>query len=235
VSGAQEAAELSRLLEIGADAQEVSSRVQRFAESLIGRPYVSHPLIGGPNKAEELVTGLSGFDCVTHVETVLALARSQSSADFQRELILLRYRDGKVAWEQRLHYFSDWLSENERRGVLQIDTRGPGSQRVTARLAVVEGLPPRNTEFDVVPKENLALAIPRIASGSVVAFASERDGLDYFHTGLLFFEKPGELMLVHAAKTVGSVGKEPLAAFLERNTMRGISFARPHEPRRINP
>jgi N-acetylmuramoyl-L-alanine amidase-like protein len=231
----EEDAELSRLFLSAAGAQDVISRVQHFAEALRGKPYVSHPLIGSRDQAEALVTGVLGFDCVTFVETVLALARSESPAHFRQELVLLRYRGGAISWEERHHYFSDWLAENERRGVLEINTRGQGSERIESRLAVLEGLPPRDTAFEVVPTRSLERAIPRIANGSVVAFASEREGLDYFHVGLLFFEKPGELLLVHAAKSIGSVGKEPLAAFLERNQMRGISFARPLDPRRTMP
>jgi hypothetical protein len=187
-------------------------------------------LIGGPDRPEELVTGVSGFDCVTFVETVLALAASDSPADYRRELVQLRYRGGTIAWEHRLHYFSDWLEENARRGVLAIDTRGPGSERIRARLAVVDGLPPRLVEFDVVPKQSVELATSRIANGSIVAFASERDGLDYFHVGLVFVED--HPVLAHAAKSAGSVVTEPLRAFLDRNQMRGISFARPLDPRR---
>jgi hypothetical protein len=212
--------------------EEIAARVQRIAESFLGRPYVSHPLIGGPDRPEELVTDTSAFDCVTLVETVLAQARSPSPADFERELIQLRYRNGTIAWEERLHYFSDWFLENERRGVLAFETAGPGAQSIEARLAILEGLPPRTARFDVVPPSMIDRALPRLANGSIVAFASEREGLDYFHVGLVFLED--QPMMVHAAKSVGSVGKEPLAAFLARNTTRGISFARPLEPRRTS-
>ncbi len=232
MSGVDGDAEVSGLLSAAAGVEGVVARVKRFAEILIGRPYVSHPLIGAPDRDEVLVTGVSGFDCVTFVETALALARSGSPAEFKDELVGIRYRGGRIAWTERLHYFSDWLLENDRRGVLSIDTRGPGSERIRARLAVLEGFAPREMELDVVPKQNLERAIPRIESGAVVAFASEREGLDYFHVGLSFVERPGELALIHAGKSNGSVAKEPLAAFLERNSMRGISFARPLDPRR---
>jgi hypothetical protein len=232
VTGAGDDAELSHLFATGAGVEGVVARVARFARTLIGRPYLSHPLIGGPDAEETLVTGVSAFDCVTFVETVLALARTGSPSEFRDELVRIRYRAGRIAWTERLHYFSDWLLENEKRGVLSIDTRGPGSERIEARLAVLEGLPPRTTVFDVVPTQSLERAMPRIANGAVVAFASEREGLDYFHVGLLFIDEPGELALIHAGKSNGAVAKEPLAAFLRRNTMRGISFARPLDPRR---
>ena len=230
---AEEDAELARLLEVGGGAPDLGARVQRLAEALLGRPYAADPLIGSRHEREALVTGVSGFDCVTFVETVLALARSRSPAGFREEIVQLRYRGGVIAWAERLHYFSDWLAENQRRGALEIDTQGPGAVTIEARLAVLEGLPPRNTRFEVVPVLDLERALPRIANASIAAFASEREGLDYFHVGLLFFEPPAELMMVHAAQSLGAVGKEPLAAFLARNRTRGISFARPLAPGRI--
>jgi hypothetical protein len=155
-------AELSRLLEVGARASDFVTRVERYAAALIGRPYVSNPLIGDKDRAEQLVTGVSAFDCVTFVETVIALARSDSPAELEGELVRVRYRGGRIAWDERLHYFSDWLLENDRNGVLAIDTRGPGSIRIDARLSVLEGLEPRRTELDVVPKQDLELARARI-------------------------------------------------------------------------
>jgi hypothetical protein len=221
-------AEVSSLLAAVGE-RDIVTRMRRFAELLLGRPYLAHPLVGSRDRPEELVTGVSGFDCVTFVETVLALAHSETPVEFRDELVRLRYRGGTVAWEERLHYFSEWMLENERRGVLRIDTRGPGSRTLEVRLSILEGLPPRQIQLDVVPKESVEQAMPRFTDGTIAAFASEREGLDHFHVGILFFEE--QLMMVHAAKSFGAVGKEPLSAFLARNTTRGISFARPLERR----
>jgi hypothetical protein len=201
------------------------------AELLVGSPYLSNPLIGGPAEPERLILGLDAFDCVTFVETVLALARSGSEAKFRLELRRTRYRAGCVGWRTRLHYFSEWLQANQRRGAVRLRTAGPGARIIQARLAILEGLPPRSVRFPVVPRRSLPLAAARLGAVSIVAFASLRSGLDYFHTGLVVRDFPDQpvpaLTLIHAARSAGRVVREPLGAFLARNRMRGISFAAP--------
>ncbi len=196
------------------------------AMGLLGRPYAADTLIGGPQERERLVVNLAGFDCVTLVEIVLALARSQSPTGFLRELRQTRYRDNRVAWTSRLHYFSDWMTSNQRRGAVQIRTRGKGSRLIDTRLDLIPGLPPRRASFHVVPKRRLPTAQARIDHGAIVAIASVRARLDFFHTGLLFDQADGPT-LVHASRRAGEVIAEPLADFLQRNRTRGIAFASP--------
>jgi hypothetical protein len=81
-----------------------------------------------------------------------------------------------------------------------------------------------------VPKKDIPLALERIPPASVIAFASVRPQLDYFHTGLLFAARvPAQsiedLLLYSPPKSIGRVIQEPLNDFLKRNRMRGISFA----------
>jgi hypothetical protein len=218
-----------------ADEQDVSNRMRKIAESFLGAPYVPSPLVGGPNEPEKLVVGFDAFDCVTFVETALALARSSSATGFITELTRTRYRDGLVDWHSRLHYFSDWLSWNEERGAVEIRTTGPGSRSIEANLGLIEGLPARRVRFHVVPKRSIRLASLRISNGAIVAFASVRSRLDFYHVGLLFSRsedgRPGdETLLYQAARSAGKVFAEPLKDFLGRNRMRGIAFAAPRAP-----
>jgi hypothetical protein len=197
--------------------------MRRIANAWLGRPYVADSLIGGPDKPERLVVNLQGFDCVTFIECVLAKARTRSRKQFVEELKKTRYREGRVEWSARLHYFSDWMKSNQKRGVIKIRTRGPGSRSIQTRLDVVEGLPGRSVRFHVVPKQKIHLARGRIREGSIVAFASTRSKLDFFHTGLIFMGD--ELMLFHASRKAKKVIAEPLERYLKRNRMRGIAFA----------
>ena len=78
----------------------------------------------------------------------------------------------------------------------------------------------------------------RIVDGTIVAFASTRRGLDFFHTGILSWKqghsnkKKEDLLLFHAARSAGKVIVEPLIDFLRRNRMRGIAFAAPLDKER---
>ena len=74
---------------------------------------------------EKLIVNVSGFDCTTFVETVLALAKCAaagklSRSEFRKNLKLIRYRQGKIdGYSSRLHYFTDWLSDNEKKKILK--------------------------------------------------------------------------------------------------------------------
>jgi hypothetical protein len=205
--------------------------MRRHAEALVGRPYSSAPLNGGPDLAEKFVVDLGSFDCVTFVETVTALARTSSASGFAKELRALRYRNAEIGWARRLHYFSDWIRVNTRRGALRDRTKGPGARVIEARLDCVPGLAGRTTKLTIAPKRAASLAASRIEDGSVVAFASTRSRLDYFHVGLLFRPETepesrlDELTLMHASRTAGEVVKEPFVTFLKRHRMRGFTFA----------
>jgi len=94
----------------------------------IGRHFRARPYLAGTldiPRPETLVVRFDGFDCVTFVETVLALARSAQANDstyagFARRLVEQRYRGGgPVGYCGRLHYFTDWLADNAERGLVR--------------------------------------------------------------------------------------------------------------------
>ena len=68
---------------------------------------------------------LTGFDCVTLVESSLAIARAAAVprarwSAFTHEIERMRYRGGvRAGYVSRLHYFSEWIADNARRGLLR--------------------------------------------------------------------------------------------------------------------
>jgi hypothetical protein len=212
----------------------VAERLRRIAQTFIGRTYTPDSLVGGPEHRERLVVDFEAFDCITFIEIALALARSRSKKGFLAELEKTRYRDGRVEWSSRHHFFSDWLRHNEKRGAIRIRTRGSGSRSIEARLGWIDTLPERHVRFHVVPKKDIHLALRRISDGSIIGFASVRAKLDFFHTGLLFYRNPEhrsveELMLYQARLRAGKVITQPLIDFLKEERMRGIAFAEPQD------
>ena len=100
-----------------------SCRTLHFAKKMLGTPYVAGTL--DVNNEETLVVHLDKVDCTTLVETVLALAIAdqqgkQNFEAFKEALMLVRYRDGHLAgYSSRLHYFSDWIKNNEAKGLVR--------------------------------------------------------------------------------------------------------------------
>src|SRR5690606_4356239 len=169
------------------DTLPIGEIMVRLGRRFVGAPYRPGILeVPGP---ERLVVDLREYDCVTYVETMLALARMIRAGEddfdtFQRELARIRYRGGETdGYPSRLHYFSEWISDNEAKGIVQditrelggvadnepIDfmSRNAGSYPKLADPANLEAI--RETEQRlstqtryVIPEDRIAEAAPRI-------------------------------------------------------------------------
>ena len=180
------------------------ARVEALSASLLGGRYEAHGLVGSAEVPEELVAPLDRFDCVTFVETVLALARAADPAGFVDELRRIRYDGGQVEWAARNHYMTEWVRRNGKTRVVKGVPAGPLAARRVKPLDAVPGLPPRRARRSSVPQARRKAWEPRRKNG-------ER----------------GRWKLRHASRTLGRVADEDLSAFLRANRMAGLIVARP--------
>jgi hypothetical protein len=220
--------EAKLLLKLAKGAPGLGDRIDLVSGSLIGRPYVGGPLGGGPDLPEVFTATLDGFDCVTYIETVLALALSRGLHEFLRTLRLLRYKRGEVAWASRNHYMVDWARNNSSAGFIKNLTSGRYAVKKERTLSLVPGLPEKRVSFACFPKRKIGSVRTRINTGDLILFASARKRLDVFHAGLLLL-KDGRLLFRHATRSIGAVVEQPLAAFLSKNRMSGFILLRPLE------
>src|ERR1700737_4925951 len=95
------------------------SRIDALSRHFLGHSYKPDPLIGSADTAEVFTASLDGFDCVTYIETVLALARAANVDDFSEWLRKIRYEQGCIQWKQRNHYMSLWIRNNVREGIIR--------------------------------------------------------------------------------------------------------------------
>jgi hypothetical protein len=122
------------------DTLPAGALVARIGERFVGAPYRAGTLeTGAP---ERLVVNLREFDCVTFVESVLALARfvavdgtapladtAAAEARFEGYLRELRYRGGRIdGYASRFHYFSEWLAAGAAAGRLELVTERLGGE-----------------------------------------------------------------------------------------------------------
>ncbi len=242
-------------LENRLDTLSMGDIVVRTGRRFVGHPYTAHTLeLGGP---ERLVVNLREFDCVTYVESVLAMARVIRAGggdfdDFAAELRRIRYRDGILdGYTSRLHYFSEWIHDNEGAGLVRDITPTLGGveadepidfmsthadaypsfegrpERVEAIRRIEERLSARSRRY--VPADRIAAVADGIRDGDVIAATSTVTGLDIAHTGIAIW-RDGRLHLMHAPLVGRSleISEEPLAVRIRRiEGQDGIMVARP--------
>ena len=246
----------------GLDTLPIGENVVGIARWFVGVPYTPKTL--DPPGPERLVVNLREFDCVTLVESVLALTHfartaprnvfddpGAANARYRRQLAAIRYRDGMSGdYLDRLHYFSEWLSDNDLRGIVSmmaaelggvadeepIDfmTTHPDAYAQLADPSVVAALRSVEERLNArprlfIPQDRIAASAGGIQNGDVIAATSTVAGLDVAHTGIAIWVD-GALHLLHAP-LVGSVveiSETPLAERIQGfSGQDGIMVARP--------
>jgi hypothetical protein len=207
--------------------RSAAGRIDVFSRRFLGRPYKSNPLIGSVGTGEVFTASLDGFDCVTYIETVVALARAANVDDFIEWLRKIRYQRGRVQWQRRNHYMTDWIRNNVRAGIIRTVPM-PTVPKVNRErvLNVVPGLAPHRTHLKCVPKSAVPELAEHLQTADLIFFVSTRKHLDMFHAGIIV--QDGKKILVrHASRSRGTVVEQELNEFLKANRMAGIIVVRP--------
>ncbi len=216
-----------------------------------GSFFLKTPYLAGTlerNEHEIPVIELQGVDCVTFVEYVLAAslayrAQQTNFNDFATMLQCLRYRDGMLnGYSSRLHYFTDWLTNNSAKGIIEIVSNGIATEvmnttvffmsenarhyrqlsneAILSRIVEIEQKLSLNT-FRFIPKENITLHEEHFADGDIIAFVTNIRGLDVSHTGLAVFVN-NTLHLMHASTRSNMVEVTPVSLYEYLRNNRGV-------------
>ena len=221
-------AEIAALLDPIDHVDDVEARVLALTDALLGRPYLAFTLVGGPDEPEQMVSRLDGFDCVTFVESVWALAWSRHPDDYERHLRALRYKDGQVAWLNRNHFMNLWIARNvlaERAEPLLRDAYVQTGE--LRSLSALPHYPVQAWNVGYVPSSALDVLAAHARPGDLVGFVSNKPNLDTFHVGLLVPDEEGGVAVRHAGRSAGHVLHQQLADFLTTNDVPGMLLARP--------
>ncbi len=235
--------------------------IQTLGRQFRGRPYLEGTLDAGDT--ERLVVRLDGFDCVTFVETVLAMARGIQASDttyagFARRLAEQRYRDGTIqGYCSRLHYFTEWMADNEERGIVERLDDDLGGPHLTDSLnfmsthrssydrfatndslyacvqAMEERLQAQQQARPVryVPQDSIRAVYDQLRAGDIVGIATSVEGLDISHTGFVYAHEDGKKGFLHASLSDGVMVSPDLQQYIQKiDHQIGIVIARPHSP-----
>lgn len=212
-----------------------------MARELIGIPYGGHP---GEKPETAMIVQMDSMNCVTMVETAMALAMTiaenrSSWRDMLYNMEQVRYRNGRAnGYGSRLHYVTDWAIDLAQRGILEEVTAKVCEPRYSiktldymsrnrdkypeladsANLAAI-----RNVEMGYMSHRSpyikpSMLKGAKLQDGDILALTSTLPGLDVAHIGVAVI-KNGVPYLIHASSKQGEVIEDsmPLGVYLSRN------------------
>ena len=235
------------------DSADMGRTVVAVGQRFLGSPYVAKTL--EINEEEALVVNLREFDCTTYVENVMVFSlmlkkEEQAFDSFTSLLQNIRYREGDLhGYASRLHYFTDWIANNESKGLVKditMEIGGEAQKKTIDFMSTHRDLYPMlkddesfkliaRTEESLSKRTTYVLGVDQILSaesqirdGDIIALATSIDGLDVTHTGFAFHQN-GRLHLLHASSSGRvEITEKPLVDYLKgikNNT--GIIVARP--------
>ncbi len=201
------------------------NRITEIARFFLETPYVASTLeLEGD---EQLVINLREMDCTTFVEYVLALTLCTNNnchnfSDFKRHLANIRYNNGVIdGYPSRLHYFTDWLVNNQQKGILEIVSDSIGDIPLKPDInfmsshahlykqldneQFLEDIKAReiqisNYQVKFIPKNSIDKIEHLILDGDIIALVTNVKGLDVSHVGLAIHQN-GRLHFIHASST----------------------------------
>lgn len=216
-------------------------RADEATRPLLDAPYLASPLGEGGGRDPDARFRLDAFDCMTLVETAVALGSAASLEEARLALDDVRYR-GRPAYAARNHeVLSQWIPANVAKGWIaeaalpRAGGRGRRARKeytadawraVRAAGRAIPGvpaarLPTGRFAVSVVPPAELPALAPHLAGGTLV-FVVRRDAPDratlVTHAGLVVRRGGGPALVRHASRSKGvrRVVEEPIERFLLR-------------------
>ncbi len=238
-----------RLISVGPPDQLVIG----IGKFFLGARYIDGSL--ETNTSESLIVNLRAYDCVTFIETVVTMAllvrsRQKSFDSFRKFLQKVRYRGGRLkGFPSRLHYFSDWIYDNQNKGILKDITAEIGGRPFRKTLHFMtthRDLYPllkdhvnfrriKSLEREIsrrslyfIPKKALRYCESQLRDGDLIAIVTNKEGLDIEHVGIAARVK-SRIHLLHASSIMGQVTLSERTLYrhlMQSKTRAGIMAAR---------
>lgn len=236
------------------DIVDPNERIITIAKEFLGTPYVGGTLNVPPQ--EQLYVNTTNLDCLTFVETVIALTKATQTVeptvnDYLKNLKSIRYRNGEIdGYPSRLHYISEWGIDNEKRGnfreitpecefsvtkmkTIDYMTKNRNLYPALANDSVFKAIqenekPLQNLRYLIIPASKVDEASKSfLKSGDIVAIETNKSGLDVSHVGILNIRN-GIPYMIHASSKYKKVINDtvPLKKYLEKQKSPGIRVFR---------
>ena len=214
-----------------------AEKLEIISAYFLETPYVANRLVGSTTDPEQLVIALNELDCFTFLDYIESFKQSHSVENFINNLKNVRYRDAKVDYLHRKHFYSDWYSESpivatdlltspQYASIVKTDSVDLNQG---ANGVYIPGLAVRNRDINYIPRDNVTEDVLKtFKTGDYIGIRKNIAGLDVTHTGIVIQKEDGTYMR-HASSSKSSrkVVDQKLTDYLEINTsVSGLLFFR---------
>lgn len=201
------------------------AQIDYLSGLFLGTPYQANTLTGDINTPEIYTVNLGGMDCFTYIDYVEALRLSAALDEFDLNLKDIRYKNGKVSFQNRNHFFSDWPIKNNN-NIKDITYQIGGSDAVVINKNLnlkadgskyLPGIAVVQREFYYIPTTDIDEdLISKLRTGDYIGMYTNLDGLDVTHTGIVIKNDDG-VFLRHASskKSTQKVVDEDLIEYVK--------------------
>lgn len=219
--------------------ESVAERLEHLTRPFIGTPYQVSPLGEGHGTDPDPRLRWDGVDCLTFVETAMAMARAESPSELLPLLDDVRYASLPPSFVNRNHFAeAQWIPNNLMKGyvadiahevagaeLLQIETSfGPerwDQQRRPGLELGREDIPRGTYGLNVIPLSIARERTEQIPAGTLL-FVVRRDDVYeptmITHVGIVIDGPKGKVLRHAAQKPYMRVIDERLETFLWRNS-----------------
>lgn len=242
------------------ETKPINDVVVEIGKTFLGLEYEAFTLEKG--ETEQLVIHLAGLDCYTFFESSLVFARcikehNTNFENYQKELTNIRYRNGVIdKYPSRLHYASDWLYDNDKRGNVKNISKQIGGIEFNKKIdfmsthsdlykqlknnpefvkeikAIEDSINSRKNYY--IPQNFIECVEDSIQNGDIILITASAEGLDISHTGMAIKMDDGRIHFMHAPLRgkIIQITEQPLSDYvksIDRHT--GIMIGRVLEPK----
>lgn len=144
-------------------ALSMPERLEKMSRLFLGRPYLLGALGEGASGRYDQypLYRTDAFDCLTYVETVLALSLADNAHSFEHMMKQIRYEDGQVSFLKRNHFTDlDWNPNNQRNGFLKDVTLGIHNQDLQSVAQVATAVINKPAWYQHLPISRIRLDQP---------------------------------------------------------------------------
>ncbi|MBI5756275.1 MAG: DUF1460 domain-containing protein [Nitrospirae bacterium] len=101
---------LNQIIHKASIIKDIGKQIDFLSKQFLDTEYRESTLIGDINTPEIFIINLEWMDCLTFIEYIEAMRLSGSYSNFIENLKMVRYCQGKVSFENRRHFFTDWAA-----------------------------------------------------------------------------------------------------------------------------